>query len=461
MNIFKKYGIRDIADVTFYSIYHIGGETYYLPVLYLDTLKLSSIENKVEIVEGKGAKGNARLLTWDFGRNVTLKLEDALFSSASMSMLMTGQLYQKLSSHVSAAFKIITANRYGESHYSTKAFPSPEMTEEEWAIVFDAMNTYSIRNMQQPEIVFYNEIYEEYNDVPKIAEYQTILKKMYFNRTWDPGNLYDLSQIPVIQDVDYALPIILVTYIFEKVNNVSRLGEIKTSSKDLRTINRMEKCIVTDPFGMVISKKEQLRNYEAFLRDDETNIIFYLDPITMMPFFNLNDFGDIVGFKEGNYDFNLDQKTDQDEFVLKEGQHYFKYTKTILTEEQSNNSTLGQEILINTDTFSGEYRIVGETYVRDQQTGADKHYQFTIKNAKIKPETNISLKADGDVTTFNIDVYAISKDDGPMVEIKEYATEKDYLNGGEHLVAEKKIYEHSKVSIPFVQDVDINNDEIY
>jgi hypothetical protein len=148
MNIFKKYGIRDIADVTFYSIYHIGGETYYLPVLYLDTLKVSSIENKVEVVEGKGAKGNARLLTWDFGRDVTLKLEDALFSSASMSMLMTGQLYQKLSSHVSAAFKIITANRYGESHYSTKAFPSPEMTEEEWAIVFDAMNTYSIRNMQ-------------------------------------------------------------------------------------------------------------------------------------------------------------------------------------------------------------------------------------------------------------------------------------------------------------------------
>jgi hypothetical protein len=48
-----------------------------------------------------------------------------------------------------------------------------------------------------------------------------------------------------------------------------------------------------------------------------------------------------------------------------------------------------------------------------------------------------------------------------MVEIKEYATEKDYLNGGEHLVAEKKIYEHSRVSIPFVQDVDINNDEIY
>ena len=48
-----------------------------------------------------------------------------------------------------------------------------------------------------------------------------------------------------------------------------------------------------------------------------------------------------------------------------------------------------------------------------------------------------------------------------MVEMREYTTEKDYLNGGEHLVAEKKIYEHSKVSIPFVQDVNISSDEIY
>lgn len=459
MNLFKKYGIRDIADVTFYSIYHIGGEDYYLPVLYLDTLKVSSIENKVEVVEGKGAKGNARLITWDFGRDVTLKLQDALFTPASMSMLMAGKLYQKLSDHVSAAFKIVTANKYGKNHYSTKAFPSPEMTEEEWAIVFDAMNFYSAL-LQKPEIIFYSPEYETYNDLPDIAERQVILKKMYYNRTWALASLYNLDE-PVLEDDDYALPTALVSLIFEKVNNISKLGEIKTSIKDLRTIDRMEPVIVSDPFGLVISKKEQLDNYCAFLRNDNTNILIYFDPITMMPFFNLNEYGDIAGYREGNYDFNINEKSDKDSFILKEGQKYFKFTRTVLTEEQSAESVLGEELEINAETFSGEYRIVGETYIRDQQTGKDKHYQITIKNAKIKPQTNISLKADGETTAFDIDVYAISKTDGPMVEIKEYSTEKDFLRGGEYIIPKRKFYNHSKVNIPFIQDIGIKNEELY
>ena len=44
MNLFQKYGIKEVADVVFYSINEIGDEVFYTPVLYLDTLKVSTIE---------------------------------------------------------------------------------------------------------------------------------------------------------------------------------------------------------------------------------------------------------------------------------------------------------------------------------------------------------------------------------------------------------------------------------
>ena len=45
MNIFEQYGIKEVADVTLYSIHYKedgSGELYYLPALYLNTLKIST-----------------------------------------------------------------------------------------------------------------------------------------------------------------------------------------------------------------------------------------------------------------------------------------------------------------------------------------------------------------------------------------------------------------------------------
>ena len=42
MSILQKYGIKEVADVTFYSIDDTGRPVS--PVLFLDTLKVSTIE---------------------------------------------------------------------------------------------------------------------------------------------------------------------------------------------------------------------------------------------------------------------------------------------------------------------------------------------------------------------------------------------------------------------------------
>lgn len=136
MNIFKQYGIKEVADVVFYSITRIGEEEFYVPVLYFDTLKVTSLDKNVTAVPASGGKGNGKILSWNFGKDLKLKLEDALFSQMSLNTFMNGRVMAKMSPWTSAIAKLNVANKYGQKHYSTKAFPSPELTEAEWEIVY-------------------------------------------------------------------------------------------------------------------------------------------------------------------------------------------------------------------------------------------------------------------------------------------------------------------------------------
>lgn len=85
-NILDKYGIKEVADVTFYEIDEQTGAAS-VPVLYLDTLKVSTIEQTAEETSAKGGKGNPPLITWDYGKEINVTLEDALFSAKSMAIL--------------------------------------------------------------------------------------------------------------------------------------------------------------------------------------------------------------------------------------------------------------------------------------------------------------------------------------------------------------------------------------
>ena len=82
MNLFEKYGLKEVANVTFYDI------TTKKPVLFLDTLKVSTIEQTAENVEARGGWGNPALITWDYNKEVNVTLEDALFSAASLKTIM-------------------------------------------------------------------------------------------------------------------------------------------------------------------------------------------------------------------------------------------------------------------------------------------------------------------------------------------------------------------------------------
>ena len=84
-SILDRYGIKEVADVTFYKINKDG--TPGAPVLFLDTLKVSTIEQTAENTTARGGKGNPDLIMWDYGKEITVNLEDALFSAKSLAMM--------------------------------------------------------------------------------------------------------------------------------------------------------------------------------------------------------------------------------------------------------------------------------------------------------------------------------------------------------------------------------------
>lgn len=71
--------------VTFYKIESDGSRG--MPVLYLDTLKVSTVEQTASSSDARGGKGNPKLVSWDFGKEINVTLTDALFSPASMAIM--------------------------------------------------------------------------------------------------------------------------------------------------------------------------------------------------------------------------------------------------------------------------------------------------------------------------------------------------------------------------------------
>lgn len=110
-SILDRYGIKEVADVVFCKINNDGtrGE----PVLYLDTLKVSTIEQSAETSEARGGKGNPKLISWDYGKEINVSLEDALFSAKSMSIMFgNGEAPKKSTSNIvrTAVMRVTDAN---------------------------------------------------------------------------------------------------------------------------------------------------------------------------------------------------------------------------------------------------------------------------------------------------------------------------------------------------------------
>ena len=73
--------------------------------------------------------------------------------------------------------------------------------------------------------------------------------------------------------------------------------------------------------------------------------------------------------------------------------------------------------------------MVGETYIRDKDTGHDEHLQIKFPLCKVKSDHTLTLQADGDPTTFNLDLEVAKPNSGAMMELTAYETAEKLIEG--------------------------------
>lgn len=250
IDILSRYGIKEVADVTFYELVEENGKSLPgAPVLYLDTLKVSTIEQTAENSSARGGKGNPELIMWDYGKEISVTLEDALFSAKSMALM-----------------------------YGVK----PEEIESDLADV-------EIRKTVRPEL--YNK------------EASTF-----------------------------------------KING--------------------ENIAVTDP-----------------------------------------------------HEYNAQGEEVTDEMAEGADKEVAYVTAKLVLKSAS-------KIVISSDRFPGTYYVTGDTYARSEATGKDEFFQFIIPKAKMQSEVTLTMEAEGDPSTFSMNLKVLRPADGEMMKLVKYSLEE-------------------------------------
>jgi hypothetical protein len=273
-SIFEQYGIKEVADVTFYERDTAGHEK---PVLYIDTAKVSTIEKTASTAEARGGKGNPALISWDFGLEINVTLEDALFSPKSMAIMQGAGKVESASTSATTYIDVI------------------------------------------------NEIYEFPASSSTAASRSTITLKHDY--------------------VDNSI------YIYEIDDN----GRW-TSGEQLRGWKRSGTSTNVITKGTTTGTEINTQKVA----------VFYKTPIN-----GVNGTADVIH--------------------------------------------------INSDTFPGTYRVVGDTFARNRSTGKDEFFQFIIHRAKVSPENTITLSADGDPSTFNMSLKVLRNiGNSGMIDLVKY-----------------------------------------
>ena len=133
--ILDKYAIKEVADVMFYELDSKGAPS--APVLYLDTLKTSTLSQSAETVDARGGKGNVKLLTWDTNKELTIELTDALFSAKSLGIMFGGTM--KVNGNKQEVLKTLKAS---DITYEDASFVSFELRGQKYYIAQESVTTF-------------------------------------------------------------------------------------------------------------------------------------------------------------------------------------------------------------------------------------------------------------------------------------------------------------------------------
>lgn len=397
MNIFEQYGIKEVADVTLYAIeLDENDEEIYIPVLYLDTLKISSIEQTAEQTSARGGLGNPNLITWDYGKEITINLEDALYTPASMSMLWDGK-YASKSVELWGVFDTYK-EKFSWAKAILKDFSNFSIEEDQikgtiykWTVnlIIMSLDGQFRHEKNNIEISYYSKYGRNYWSFNKPVDFED------GSFTLSEGkNLF----VNVPQELIY---------------------QIKHGIESVKYLDRMEKCVATRNFVIDTDTNIKHGNYRYLKKYDKTALTVFIDPTTMQPY-------------EPNLDFFIRKdgsRYPKEGFkklrLIKQNDVYYKWTRSVAPPHMS----LGNKIIVDAEHFPGVYRLVGETYSRNRDTHEDERFQFEIPLCKMGSENSFTLEAAGDPTVFNMTLQVLRQEDGTMMKLTQYNVEQAKYNG--------------------------------
>ena len=82
----RKYASVTVCDVTLYDLV-----TKY-PVMYFDTLKVTTLEGTAEVTDIQGGQGNATLASVSHSKAINVQFDDAIMTMSSLAILTGGEL---------------------------------------------------------------------------------------------------------------------------------------------------------------------------------------------------------------------------------------------------------------------------------------------------------------------------------------------------------------------------------
>lgn len=469
MNIFQQYGIKEVADVTLYSIeLDENDEEVYVPVIYFDTLKISTLEKTAQQTSARGGLGNPELIIWDYGKEITVTLEDALYSPASQAMMWGGKLSTKkltlyLSRFIDFAepnertsgavfnidtfsdFKIIPAlmsadNRFDNDGNYVDLYPAYEAQAYIWLVsgniitnngkkrcyvknvilIYDSKkqkwwfaappsSSGNYLNAQYGKNAYNNFIshYETYNgkSIPTLYLSETLFIDGYKKNSHIKYSLTDSED-----GLNYRYRVSMHSNANDGIVPPQEvIYQIDHAIDDTFYLDRMEKVRATQRFCIDTDTNTLHGNYRYLEKYSQTPLTVFVDPKTQQP-----------------YEPNTDEYYRKDGSritgnlrVIKQNEIYYKWTRS----KAKDHTSLGKQIVVDAQHFPGAYRLVGETYSRSRKTGQDQRFQFEIPLCKMGSDNNITLQADGDPTTFTMTLKVLRREDGTMMKLTQYDVE--------------------------------------
>lgn len=115
-----------------------------------------------------------------------------------------------------------------------------------------------------------------------------------------------------------------------------------------------------------------------------------------------------------------------DDYWFHQNEPYYVKSLTIAPQGKQ---IKANQITITADQWPGMYMVVGETYIKDAETGDNQRMQIKFPLCKVKSDQTLTLSADGDPTTFNLNLEVARPRGGAMMEITAYEVASKMIRG--------------------------------